>query len=47
MSHDELREHLASRLARLKLPRRLFFVDALPRTALGKLQRGALKALAK
>lgn len=37
-----LREHMAARLARYKLPRRWFFVDALPKTALGKVQRQAL-----
>ena len=38
-----MREHLAARLARFKLPRRVFFVEALPKTALGKLQRAALQ----
>ncbi len=33
---------LAGRLARFKLPRRVVIVDALPRTALGKVQRRAL-----
>ena len=46
LSDDALRAHLAGRLARFKLPRRVFFVQALPKTALGKLQRTALKALA-
>lgn len=46
LSQEAAREHLAARLARFKLPRRVFFVDALPKTALGKLQRSALKALA-
>jgi fatty-acyl-CoA synthase len=45
LSDRALREHLAGRLARFKLPRRVFFVEALPKTALGKLQRGALMAL--
>jgi len=39
---DELHGFLASRLAKFKLPRRWFFMDALPRTALGKVQRGEL-----
>ena len=47
LSEDAVREHLAGRLARFKLPRRVFFVEALPKTALGKLQRAALKTLAK
>ena len=33
---------LQGQLARFKLPRRVVLADALPRTALGKLQRGAL-----
>jgi long-chain acyl-CoA synthetase len=33
---EELLRHAARRLARYKLPRRLWFVDALPRTATGK-----------
>jgi fatty-acyl-CoA synthase len=41
----QLREHLAARIARFKLPRRWLRVDALPKTALGKVQRGALAAL--
>ena len=45
LSAGELREHLAGRLARFKLPGRVVFVDALPRTALGKLQRGELQRL--
>lgn len=41
-SDEALRDHLAARLARYKLPRRWLRVQALPKTALGKLQRGAL-----
>ena len=37
-----LREHLAARLARFKLPRHWLWVDELPKTALGKVQRAAL-----
>ncbi len=40
-----LREHLASRIARFKLPRRWFRLDALPKTALGKVQRARLAQL--
>jgi fatty-acyl-CoA synthase len=39
---EDLRAHLEGRIARYKLPRRWLFVDALPKTALGKVQRGAL-----
>jgi len=41
-----LRDFLAPLLARYKLPRRWLRMEALPRTALGKLQRQALAALA-
>ena len=41
-SEEELQAHLQQRLARFKLPRRWFFVEALPKTALGKVQRGEL-----
>ncbi len=36
---DALRE----RLARFKQPRRVFFVDALPRNAMGKVQKNVLR----
>ena len=39
-----LHRYLDGRLARFKLPRSVFFVDSLPKTALGKLQRSALGA---
>jgi len=42
---EELRQHLAARLARYKLPRHWVRVEALPKTALGKVQRPALAAL--
>jgi fatty-acyl-CoA synthase len=44
MEADEaaLRAHLEGRIARYKLPRRWVFLDALPKTALGKVQRGVL-----
>jgi fatty-acyl-CoA synthase len=44
-SQAELESHLAGRIARYKMPRRWFWVDALPKTALGKLQRQALVKL--
>ena len=40
-----LREFLNGRLARYKWPRRWVRLEALPRTALGKVQKAALKAL--
>jgi fatty-acyl-CoA synthase len=41
-TEDELQAHLQQRLARFKLPRRWFFRAALPKTALGKVQRAVL-----
>ncbi len=40
---DTLRMHVASQLARFKVPREFVFVDELPRTALGKVQHFALR----
>ncbi len=40
---DELRELIASRLASYKAPRTVRFVDELPRTHLGKVDRGELR----
>jgi benzoate-CoA ligase len=40
---DELHEHLKSRLARYKHPRWIEFVDELPKTATGKIQRFKLR----
>lgn len=42
---EELRAHLERRLARFKQPRKWVWVEALPKTALGKVQRGALRGL--
>ena len=41
-SAEELQQHLQQRIARFKLPRRWFFLPQLPKTALGKVQRGEL-----
>jgi malonyl-CoA/methylmalonyl-CoA synthetase len=41
---EDLREHAAAELASYKLPKRLEFVDELPRNAMGKIVRGALGA---
>src|SRR5260221_1413322 len=40
---EELREYLASHLARYKLPRRFIFVEALPRTPYGKVEKVKLR----
>jgi fatty-acyl-CoA synthase len=45
-TEQELQAHLAQRIARFKLPRRWFWLEALPKTALGKVQRQALAQLA-
>ncbi|WP_332816460.1 class I adenylate-forming enzyme family protein [Ramlibacter sp.] len=44
-SDEELRAHLAARVARYKLPRHCVRLEALPKTALGKVRRQALAAL--
>lgn len=41
-AEEALRAHLAERLARFKQPRRWVFVEQLPKTALGKVQRAVL-----
>lgn len=42
-SLDELRDHVAGRLARFKAPRELSLVAELPKTSSGKLRRSALR----
>jgi fatty-acyl-CoA synthase len=41
----QLRAYLEGRIARYKVPRKWLWVDALPKTALGKVQRGQLPTL--
>jgi fatty-acyl-CoA synthase len=45
VTQDELLAHLQSRLARYKMPRRWLWLEQLPKTALGKVQRGELARL--
>jgi fatty-acyl-CoA synthase len=45
LSAEVVLAHLQSRIARFKLPRRVEFRDALPKSALGKVQKPALLAL--
>jgi fatty-acyl-CoA synthase len=45
VGEDELRAHLQPRIARFKVPRRWLWLDALPKTALGKIRRGELARL--
>jgi acyl-CoA synthetase (AMP-forming)/AMP-acid ligase II len=40
-------EHCARLLARYKRPRRVFFIERLPRNAAGKVVRGALRKMAQ
>ncbi|HYJ52502.1 MAG TPA: acyl-CoA synthetase, partial [Allosphingosinicella sp.] len=40
-----LQDHAKAQIAPYKYPREIVFVDALPKTATGKLQRFALRAL--
>ena len=47
LSLELLRQYLELRLARFKWPRSVLFVEALPKTALGKVQRRALVSLAE
>ena len=44
MLAEELRQHVKSRLAAYKYPRWIEFVDDLPKTATGKIQRFKLRA---
>jgi benzoate-CoA ligase len=43
---DELRHHVKSHLAPFKYPRWIEFIDELPKTATGKIQRFKLRAKA-
>jgi benzoate-CoA ligase len=43
---DELRQHVKERLAPYKYPRWIEFIDELPKTATGKIQRFKLRAKA-
>jgi fatty-acyl-CoA synthase len=44
LTSEAVMQHLQSRIARFKLPRRVVFVDSLPKSALGKVQKPALQA---
>ena len=43
LTAEAVTQALAGRLARFKLPKRVFFADALPRNAMGKVQKAALR----
>jgi len=44
LSAEAVLDHLQARIARFKLPRRVVFVDSLPKSALGKVQKPVLQA---
>lgn len=44
LSEDRIRDHVRCQLSGYKVPKRVFLVDALPRTALGKVSIGEVKA---
>jgi len=43
LNEESVRESLTGRLASFKIPRRVYFVDQLPRTATGKIRKDALR----
>jgi len=43
LTQERVLESLGDRLARFKLPKRVFFVDQLPRNSMGKVQKSALR----
>jgi long-chain acyl-CoA synthetase len=44
VDRDALAEHCRETLASYKIPREIFVVDTFPRSALGKVAKGELKA---
>ena len=44
LNAEAVLQHLQSRIARFKLPRRVVFLGNLPKSALGKVQKPALQA---
>ena len=43
LTEEAILAALQDRLARYKLPKRVFFVESLPRNAMGKVQKKALR----
>lgn len=43
LTAEDIREYLGERLAKFKQPKHIIFVDALPRNAMGKVQKKALR----
>ena len=46
VGEEELRSHLANRIARFKVPSRVHFLESLPQTATGKVRKPELRRLA-
>jgi len=44
LSEDSIRDALAERLAKFKLPKRVLFVDQLPRNSMGEVQKNLLRS---
>lgn len=47
LTPEAVMQHLQSRIARFKLPRRVVFMDSLPKSALGKVLKHQLQKLLK
>ena len=47
VTQAQLRAHFEAHLARFKIPKHIYFVDALPRNATGKVKRVDLRARAR
>jgi malonyl-CoA/methylmalonyl-CoA synthetase len=45
LSEDEIMDRVKARLARYKVPKRILFVEELPRNAMGKVQKNALRKM--
>jgi fatty-acyl-CoA synthase len=45
LTHLALMQYLQSRIARFKLPRTLLWLESLPKSALGKVQKPVLQAM--
>lgn len=45
VTEDAIREALSVRLANYKVPKRVFFVEALPRNTMGKIEKARLRAI--
>ena len=45
LTYEAVMQHLQSRIARFKLPRSVVFMDTLPKSALGKVQKPALQTI--